>query len=193
MKIDTLVPSVKLPLRFDPAVLEADLDRIPGERWTAHFNTGDYEGDWSAVALRGPAGAVHPIQEIAANPGTGEWADTELVAACPAFAQVMGTFRCPLHSVRLLRLAPGAVIREHTDHSLSFADGEVRIHLPVRTSSAVRFHLNGELVPLQAGDVWYLNVNLPHSVENRGPEPRVHLVLDCEVNDWLLGLAGLRG
>ena len=38
---------------------------------------------------------------------------------------------------------------------------------------------------LAPGETWYLNVNLPHSVTNGGDEPRVHLVVDCEVNGWL--------
>ena len=36
-----------------------------------------------------------------------------------------------------------------------------------------------------AGEAWYTNVCLPHSVENRSAVNRVHLVLDMEVNDWV--------
>ena len=35
------------------------------------------------------------------------------------------------------------------------------------------------------GEAWYLNLNLRHSVVNSGPTPRVHLVIDCVVDDWL--------
>jgi hypothetical protein len=38
---------------------------------------------------------------------------------------------------------------------------------------------------MQAGETWYLDFNLRHRVANGGPEPRVHLVLDCVVNDWV--------
>jgi hypothetical protein len=31
----------------------------------------------------------------------------------------------------------------------------------------------------------YLNVNLPHRVAHRGAADRIHLVIDCVVNDWL--------
>jgi hypothetical protein len=32
---------------------------------------------------------------------------------------------------------------------------------------------------------WERNINLPHRVHNRSAVDRVHLVLDCVVNDWL--------
>jgi hypothetical protein len=38
------------------------------------------------------------------------------------------------------------------------------------------------------GECWYLNVNQPHRVENRGSADRVHLVLDCVVDEWLRAL-----
>jgi len=37
------------------------------------------------------------------------------------------------------------------------------------------------------GEAWYLNFDLVHRVENNGAEERVHLVIDCVVNDWLAG------
>jgi Mg/Co/Ni transporter MgtE len=37
---------------------------------------------------------------------------------------------------------------------------------------------------MQPGEAWYTNVNLPHSVENKGQTNRVHLVIDCIRNEW---------
>jgi hypothetical protein len=176
---------LRLPLDFDPAALARDLDRIAPGQWTPHFNTRDYEGEWSGLALRGPAGATHPVLLLSANPGTKEWADTELLASCPYFAEVLATLRCPLLSARLLALAPGAAIKEHRDPALELADGEVRLHIPVRTNAAVEFYLDGERVRLGVGETWYLNVSRRHRVCNRGRDPRVHLVVDCVVDDWL--------
>ena len=184
------VTAIRLPLRFDAVALRGDLDKIPADRWISHFVADNYDGDWSGVALRGPAGATHPIQELFANPGTEAWEHTELYRECAYFAQVMAAFRCELLSVRLLRLGPGSVIKRHVDHSLSLEDGEARLHVPVQTNPGIRFWLDDELVPLEAGETWYLNVNLPHRVENNSAEHRVHLVLDCVVNDWLLRQCG---
>lgn len=180
-----MIESLRLPLDFDPQALRVDLGRIPPDRWIPHFNTSGYEGEWSGVALRGPADATHPILSLVSHPGIKEWKNADLLEACPYFTQVLSRFECPLLSVRLLSLAPGAVIKEHTDHSLSLEDEELRLHVPIVTSPQVEFMLNGIRVHLDAGETWYLNVNLPHSVSNKGSDPRVHLVADCVVNDWL--------
>ena len=37
---------------------------------------------------------------------------------------------------------------------------------------------------MQAGSAWYANINLPHSVQNKGKNDRIHLVIDCLRNDW---------
>jgi quercetin dioxygenase-like cupin family protein len=182
--------AVRLPIDFDVEALCRDLARIRDEQWTPHFNRGDYEGEWSGVALRGPAGAGHPILALTAHPGTKQWADTPLLERCTYFRHVLARFQCPLQSVRLLRLAPGAVIREHRDPELGLEDGEARLHVPIATSPEVEFLLDGVRIPLRAGETWYLDVRRPHAVTNRSGEHRVHLVADCAVNPWLASLIG---
>jgi mannose-6-phosphate isomerase-like protein (cupin superfamily) len=61
----------------------------------------------------------------------------------------------------------------------------VRLHIPVVTNPEVEFVLNGVRVEMKEGECWYHNFNLPHRVANRGTVDRVHLVLDCVLNDWL--------
>jgi len=111
--------------------------------------------------------------------------DTPLLAACPYFRDVVAVFHCPLRSVRLMRLTPNSVIKEHSDPYLSFEDGTVRLHVPVTTSDDVAFFVNGTRVAMEAGSCWYLRLSDPHRVENNGATARVHLVIDALVNDWL--------
>lgn len=42
---------------------------------------------------------------------------------------------------------------------------------------------------MKPGELWYLNVNRYHSVTNGGSTDRIHLVIDCIVNDWLREMA----
>jgi hypothetical protein len=63
-----------------------------------------------------------------------------------------------------------------------------RIHIPVVTNDDVEFYLNGSRVVLTAGSAWYLRLSDPHKVYNRGNAERVHLVIDAEVNDWMLAM-----
>ena len=38
---------------------------------------------------------------------------------------------------------------------------------------------------MNEGEAWYLNFSLEHSVRNGGATDRIHLVIDCIVNDWI--------
>jgi hypothetical protein len=175
-----------LPWRFDASALRADVDAVPADQWVAHFNTGYYEGDWSGAALRsvgGEAGRLYP-DPAATRP----YADTPLMARCPQVRATLSRIACPLLAVRFLRLGPGARIREHADLNLGFEDGEVRIHVPVSTNPQVEFLLDGKRVEMAEGEAWYLDLNRRHAVVNQGPTARVHLVVDCVVDDWLSGV-----
>jgi hypothetical protein len=173
----------RLPFRFDSGGLRADVDQIPPAEWVPHFNTGYYEGEWSGVALRSVGGKTG---ELYPDPTAGaDFADTPLLDRAPNVRAALATFRCPLLAVRFLRLGPGSRFREHQDYNLGFADGEVRIHVPISTGPEVTFLLDGEPVPMAEGEAWYLDLNRRHSVVNNGRSSRIHLVVDCVVDHWL--------
>jgi hypothetical protein len=174
---------VQLPFEFDRARLAADLARAPSGDWAPHYNTNDFAGDWSGAALRSRSGQP---RDINANTSAGApFRGTSLLDLCPYFREVLDAFPCPQRAVRLLSLAPGSFIREHSDHTLDFDDGLVRIHVPIQTNDAVEFYVSGERLLMEEGRAYYLNVNLPHRVNNRGACARIHLVIDAEVNDWV--------
>src|SRR3569833_2209238 len=149
-----------LPLAFDPAGLASDLGGLSGIAWTSHFVEQNYQGDWSVIALRAPAAARHPIQMIVSDPSCAEIIDTPARAASPYFRLVLAAFACPLLAVRLMRLAPGSVIKDHHDHDLSFEQGTVRIHVPVITNEGVDFRLNGSPCRMPAGSAGYLRLSV---------------------------------
>jgi len=69
---------------------------------------------------------------------------------------------------------------------LGFEKGEVRFHIPVLTNPDVRFSfLTLTELKLNAGECLVPRLSLPHWIENRGSSDRIHLVIDCEVNEWL--------
>jgi len=175
--------SLKLPPIFDANRLRADLDQILATEYVPHFNTQYYHGDWSVVPLRSIGGVANQIYPDPTK--TDAYADTPLLARCPYVREALGYFQCPLQAVRFLRLAAGSVIKEHRDFRLGYDDGEVRLHIPVITNPDVEFILAGQRVVMKEGECWYLDVNEKHSVANRGTVDRIHLVLDCNVNDWL--------
>jgi hypothetical protein len=174
-----------LPFVFDPALLVRDLEGLSSQSWTRHYVRANYDGDWSAIPLRAPAGERHPLRQIYSDPTCQSFVDTPMLQSSGYFRHVLDRFECPLRSVRLMRLTPGSIIKEHTDQVLSFEEGEVRIHVPITTNDGVEFYLNGTRVILEAGTSWYLRLSDPHSVRNMGDTDRVHLVINATVNDWI--------
>jgi len=184
---EPLLPdALKLPWQFDVARMQADLAGILTEEFVPHFNTAYYLGDWSAVPLRSVGGRTDRIYPDPTAKHA--FADTPLLARCPYIREVLTSLGCPQQAVRFLRLKAGSVIQEHRDHELGFEDGEVRLHIPVITNPQVEFVLNQIRVIMKEGECWYANVNQPHRVANRGTADRIHLVVDCVVNDWLRDL-----
>jgi len=175
---------VELPLRFDAGLLAADLEAL-ALTWTRHFVRANYEGEWSAFALRAPLGETHPIRLLNAGLHLREFTDCPALDATPYFRALLDQLHCPLRGVRLMRLAAGSTILEHTDPDLGIAEGFARLHVPIVTDSAVEFLLNRRPVTMLPGSLWYLRLSDPHSVANRGSRDRIHLVIDVEANDWL--------
>ncbi len=179
-----MLDAFNLPIDFDVVSLQADLTKVADTDWLRHVNRAHYEGDWAVVALRAIDG---DIRRTAPIPG-GVYRDTPHMARFPYFREVLSAFHMPLESVRLLRLAAGSKILEHSDGNLGFPDGQVRFHVPIVTSPLVDFRLRGQRLDMREGEVWYADFNLPHSVDNRAEIDRVHLVIDGPVNDWVRGV-----
>ena len=179
-----MTSSYKLSLAFDPQQLRSDLQLVMAEDWVPHFNTAYFEGEWSGVALRSNGG---DSKQIYPDPhAEGAVTDTPILQRCPNIRQALESFGCPIRSARLLKLSPGSRIKEHRDYDLGFADGEIRLHIPIATEASVSFFLAGRQIQMREGECWYLDFSLPHRIDHRGKADRIHLVIDCVINDWLL-------
>ncbi|SDP30160.1 Aspartyl/Asparaginyl beta-hydroxylase [Mucilaginibacter sp. OK268] len=177
-----IIRYARLPLPFDAKTMQTELLALGGE-WQEHFNTFYYEGSWTVLALRSPGGGrknIIPDLMVDAN-----YQDTSLMPRFPSVKQLLAGLDCPVMSVRFLKLQAGAIIKQHRDNELAFEKGEARLHFPVITNQQVLFYIENERIPLQEGESWYVNANLPHRVSNEGTTDRVHLIIDCKVNDWL--------
>jgi aspartyl/asparaginyl beta-hydroxylase (cupin superfamily) len=177
-----MIQYAKLQVPLDIDAIRQEVDALT-KAWVPHFNAHHYEGNWSVLSLRSTTGDASQI-----IPDLHEqlrFMDTALLSECPCIKALLQSFQCELMAVRLMNLQAGSVIKPHKDAELCFEKGEARVHIPIVTNDGVSFFSEDKLVRMQEGECWYINVNLRHSVSNEGSTDRIHLVIDCEVNEWL--------
>ncbi len=171
-----------LPLEFDSARIANELGALSEGQWLGHFVRIHYDTGWRGIGVRTRSGDPADLE---AGPA---YVDTPLLARLPATKELIQSFRCGLKRVRFLKLEPGARIKEHIDLETGAGHDEVRLHVPIHTNQSVEFFSNGERIRMLPGECWFLDASYPHSLYNGGETDRIHLVIDCEVNDWLKGL-----
>jgi hypothetical protein len=180
---------LQLPIRFDAQRMQQEVTALAQQHWNMHYNKRHYKGDWSIVALHavdGQPANIYSIHNTADKAAIGRYKNTPLLDECTYLKQVLDYFQCEKTTVRLMKLNAGAVILPHHDTDMNIEAGEARLHIPVQTNEEVEFYLQEERIPMLEGECWYLNLSLEHRVSNNGTSDRIHLVIDCIVNDWLL-------
>ena len=173
--------SKQLALRYDAKRLHADLALVKDDEWVAHYETRDFEGGWSGVALRALGGQIGNLRAMPMAMPLYE--PTALMERCCYFAEILNSFPLEIGAARLLRLDVGSRILPH--HDVGLGMNEVRLHIPVQTDPRVEFFLENERVVLREGECWFLDLGRTHSVYNGADKARVHLVLDCAPSEWL--------
>jgi aspartyl/asparaginyl beta-hydroxylase len=182
---DAICDRIRLPFIFDVTKMQNEIQEL---------NLGDFIY-YDSLPLRAPAHLVDtslpfppPAEDFADGSWT-EWLDTPILKKSPYLTEVVDTFRqhTKVTLVRLLRLAPGAVVKEHTDPTLGIQieKSVIRLTIPILTNDTVEFFLNGTTVPMQAGECWYLRLTDPHRINNAGATERINLTIDMIPNDWV--------
>lgn len=180
--MEELVRTLKFPITFDSERLKSDVQKVLKQNWIDHYNTNDYSGKWTSIALMSQSGKSNDIYALPNNTKT--ITNTEVLDSCDYFKTVLNGFQFEKTAVRLLQLAVGAEVKPHSDHCLGYEDGFFRLHIPIITNSEVEFILDGNRVIMNEGECWYIDANFIHSVANRGSCDRIHLVIDGIRNEW---------
>lgn len=179
------VEQVKLPFLFDSQKLASEYENLEAEQF-------EY---YNVIQLRAPAHLVDnslpfppPATDYADGSWT-DWLDTKELEISPYINSVIETFKkhTNVTLVRLLRLAPKSIVKEHTDPTLGLhiEKSVVRLTIPIINNEDVKFFLNEKEVPMKVGECWYLNLTNPHRVVNDGKTERVNLSIDMIPNDWV--------
>jgi hypothetical protein len=176
----------RFPMKFDVERMKADLAKLDSEKWLDHYDKGLAYG-WTAIPLVTHDGSMDDSESQRISKD-GQYKRTQVVEKMPYFRSILDAFDCPHQRIRILKMLPGTVIKPHRDiraEVASLAFNKVRLHIPIITNEKVTFIVGGEKLKLSPGRLYYADFSKVHSVRNDGDAPRLHLVLDLEVNDFL--------
>ena len=175
---------VRLDGSYDTKKLQLDLANAQ-KKYSSLPQSGPYhDGSWTGIALRNANGDYKTTVVF----GGGSYSNTEVLASCPYFKEIIDNFNFTIGCARLLFVPAGKRIGEHTDIGLNWDSGAIRIHIPIVTNENVKFYIEDEQLSWKAGELWYGDFSLPHKLHNQSDVTRVHLVLDCLVDEAFLAL-----
>ena len=171
--------SLKLPFEFDASIIKQEI---------AQFSKSEYSDIYNPSVTLETLWLKHLIVPIGSPEKGVTFVPTDSLKKCPYLLSIFNTFECQTETFRIHTLDGGASIKPHHDSGYSFEQGKVRLHIPIQTNDQVEILLENERVLMKEGECWYCNFNILHEVHNKSDEPRVHLILDCMVNDWMKGV-----
>ena len=176
--------AVRLPRSYNADLLERDL-KVLREVPKAPQPGPYHQGEWTGIALYSMGGkdSVFP-----SAPGMDHYQETENLHRAPYFKEILDDLECPKEVVRLLFLPPGGHIKDHFDFHTNFQFGLLRLHIPILTHPDVVFAIDGHRMNWKAGELWYGDFSRVHSVRNDSQIVRVHMVIDVQINDFVLSL-----
>ena len=166
---------IKLPYRFDVERLREEILGFEESHWVPHPD--GFEGN-SSLPLVTVNGGIN-------NKFIGVMKPTQALLSAPYLQQVISSFGQVIGRSRLMRLAPGTEVPQHSDTNFHWYR-RVRIHIPIITDEKVIFKCGEKSLNMKAGDAWIFDSWKYHEVHNNGQTNRVHLVIDTcgDANFW---------
>jgi len=169
-----------LPSEFIDAVgKELESASIP---WKEAYS--DYQsGGWYVAQLRNSSGSTEQIRIDGGEPK-----DTPLLEQFPSIKKWINESLLDIRIVRLARIAPGAWMHEHNDN-VGIGEDRRRLHIPITTNPKAVLCFAGIQARLESGFLWKLNhEKVSHAAANFGDLDRIHIILDCRLNEELTQL-----
>lgn len=157
---------------------------------------------WKSICLRGFLGKEQSfLEDHTLNLNSYLW--TRHIKYFPKIKNYLETLNTEIYLVRLLKLSANSKINPHHDETFEDKQKKIRLHIPLITNDKVIFKIlnkqykfdrkvKKELIKkvwinkdiaefkLSIGNLWYVNVDNIHSVENNSNIDRIHLVIDLK-------------
>jgi hypothetical protein len=139
----------------------------------------------AAQLARASTGEKHSVHKEGRYAGV-RWFQVDLEQDLPLSRKVLGELGVKDPELLVFYyLEPGATIHPHRDLTGAGLNNRIRFHVPIITNDQVKFMVSGKRVVMKPGDLWCLDTSYLHSVENAGTEPRVHMVIECDITPEL--------
>lgn len=154
------------------------------EDWTNVYS--DYHtGGWQTLSLwnRSSKPTDTVIEDC-------EPVETSLLKKLPVTRDVLRGLDFRYMWVRLAKLQVNAFMHEHRDYQELRNVRRLRLHVPIITNPFSSIVIDHTRVHLALGYIWKLNPSHRHAASNFGKEPRIHIIMDCYVNEALDALVG---
>lgn len=180
-----IVDCLWLLLCFDVEWLCVDLVMVGGD-WIDYLVKGNYDGLWIVLLLCYVVGVMYWVMMIYVDFVGIDFVDGLLFEWVLYLCVVFVVFCCLFQVVWLMWLVLGVWIKLYCDYDLVVEWGMVCVYVLIIINFDVVFLLNGMVVMMVFGEVWYLWLVDIYVVVNYGVIDCVYLVFDCIVDDWLL-------
>jgi len=166
-----------VPAEFNDAVgAELAKASIPWKEAYSSYQS----GGWYVAQLVNSSGSTEQLRIDGGEPVA-----TPLLAQFPAIRQLLTETELDVRIARLARISPGSWMHEHNDN-VGIGEVRQRLHIPISSNPKAVLCFDGTHVHLTPGFMWKLDhERVPHAAANYGEDDRVHLILDCRVNEAL--------
>jgi uncharacterized protein (TIGR03032 family) len=166
MRLDR--PLVRLPLAVDADRLAAEVATLDDGLWRDHPEGAPGN---TAIALLAHDGKLDDDSTV------GAMRPTPVLAELPYTRQVLAALDSTIGRTRLMRIEHETELHEHVDINYYWWH-HLRVHVPVVTSSDVRFTVGDTSAHMAPGEVWVFDTWSLHRVDNPSSTARIHLVVD---------------
>ncbi|MFY9619928.1 MAG: aspartyl/asparaginyl beta-hydroxylase domain-containing protein [Pyrinomonadaceae bacterium] len=176
-----LTEQVSQLVRLEDETLRAvqrEVSKVEAQ-WTNVYS--DYHtGGWQTVSLLNSTSS--PTDTLIEDC---EPVETSLLERMPDTRSLLKGLGFRYMWARLAKLEVNAFLHEHRDYQELKNVRRLRLHIPIITNPFSSIVIDRTRIHLALGYIWKLNPIYRHAAGNFGKEARIHIILDCYVDDAL--------
>lgn len=176
-----LMRSISQLGKIDAEILTAVVREIQDAGIEYKVSYGEYQsGGWYTTTLYKPAdkAANNEITDGHAIP-------TAIMEKMPITKKLFEELGLEYFAIRIAKAVPDAFLWEHRDYIELGEEEKLRLHIPLVTNADANIQFSECSVHMAAGNIWKLDPTVSHAIANKGDTDRIHLILDCYLNDKL--------